>query len=39
VNWLIRSTLVEVAFGLGVVVIVGTLGIMAPGANALAHVH
>jgi putative copper resistance protein D len=39
VNWLIRSTLVEVALGLGVVVIVGTLGIMAPGANALAHVH
>jgi copper resistance protein D len=39
VKWLIRSTLVEVALGLGVIIIVGMLGIMAPGADALAHVH
>jgi putative copper resistance protein D len=39
VKWLVRSTLVEVALGLGVIIIVGILGIMAPGADALAHVH
>jgi copper resistance protein D len=39
VKWLVRSTLVEVALGLGVIIIVGTLGIMAPGADGLAHVH
>ena len=39
VQWLVRSTLVEIAFGLGIIVIVGMLGIMAPATDMVAHVH
>jgi putative copper resistance protein D len=39
VTSLVRSTLVEVALGLGVVMIVGMLGIMAPATDMHAHVH
>jgi putative copper resistance protein D len=37
--WLIRSALVEIALGVGVILIVGTLGIMAPATDMHAHVH
>jgi putative copper resistance protein D len=39
VTSLVRSTLVEVALGLGVIIIVGMLGIMAPATDMHAHVH
>jgi copper resistance protein D len=39
VRWLVRSALVEIAFGLGVIIIVGVLGIMEPGSNMPAHLH
>ena len=39
VRWLVRSTLVEIAVGLGVILIVGMLGIMAPASNMPAHFH
>jgi putative copper resistance protein D len=39
VKWLVRSTLVEFALGLGVIIIVGMLGIMAPATEVHAHVH
>jgi putative copper resistance protein D len=39
VRWLVRSTLVEIAIGLGVILIVGMLGIMAPASNMPAHFH
>jgi putative copper resistance protein D len=39
VRWLVRSTLVEIALGLGVIVIVGMIGIMAPATDMAAHVH
>jgi putative copper resistance protein D len=39
VRWLVRSALVEIAFGLGVIIIVGMLGIMAPASNVPAHLH
>jgi copper resistance protein D len=39
VKWLVRSTLVEVALGLGVIIIVGILGITAPASHMHAHVH
>jgi copper resistance protein D len=39
VKWLVRSTLVEVALGLGVIIIVGMLGIMAPATDVHTHVH
>jgi len=39
VRWLVRSTLVEIGVGLGVIVIVGMLGIMAPASNMPAHFH
>jgi putative copper resistance protein D len=39
VNGLVRSTMVEVALGLGVIIIVGTLGIMAPATDMHVHVH
>jgi putative copper resistance protein D len=39
VRWLVRSTLVEIVFGLGVIVVVGMLGIMAPASNMPAHLH
>jgi copper resistance protein D len=39
IRWLVRSALVEIAFGLGVIIIVGMLGIMAPASNMPAHLH
>ncbi len=39
VQWLVRSTLVEVLLGTGVIIIVGMLGIMAPSADMHAHLH
>ena len=39
VQWLIRSTLVEITIGMGVIVIVGMLGIMAPATDMAAHLH
>jgi copper resistance protein D len=39
VRWLVRSALVEIAFGLGVIIIVGVLGIMEPASNMPAHLH
>ena len=39
VRWLVRSTLVEIAFGTGVILIVGMLGIMAPATDMNAHLH
>ena len=39
VQWLVRSALVEIAVGLGIILIVGTLGIMAPATGLAAHVH
>jgi copper resistance protein D len=37
--WLIRSALVEIVLGVGVILIVGTLGIMAPATDMHSHVH
>jgi copper resistance protein D len=39
VQWLLRNTLVEIALGIGVILIVGMLGIMAPGTDMHGHVH
>ncbi len=39
VRWLVGSALVEIAFGFGVIVIVGMLGIMAPASDMPAHLH
>ena len=39
VQWLVRGALVEIALGLGVIVIVGMIGIMAPATDVAAHVH
>ncbi len=39
VQWLIRSALIEIAFGLGILVIVGMLGIMAPATDMPVHAH
>jgi copper resistance protein D len=39
VRWLVRSALVEIAFGLGVIIVVGMLGIMAPASDMPAHLH
>jgi putative copper resistance protein D len=39
VPWLVRSALAEIALGLGVIIIVGMLGIMAPASDVAAHVH
>jgi putative copper resistance protein D len=39
VQWLLRSTLVETLLGIGVIVIVGILGIMAPANDMHAHLH
>jgi copper resistance protein D len=39
VQWLVRSTLGEVALGIGVIVIVGMLGIMAPAIDMYVHLH
>jgi copper resistance protein D len=37
--WLICSALVEIVLGIGVILIVGTLGIMAPATDMHSHVH
>jgi putative copper resistance protein D len=39
VRKLVRSTLVEIALGLAILLIVGVLGIMAPANDMAAHVH
>jgi putative copper resistance protein D len=39
IRWLVRSALVEIAFGLGVIIVVGMLGIMAPASDMPAHLH
>jgi copper resistance protein D len=39
VQWLVRSTLVEIVLGTGVIIIVGMLGIMAPSTDMHAHLH
>jgi putative copper resistance protein D len=39
VQWLVRSTLVEIVLGTGIVVIVGMLGIMAPATDMHTHLH
>ena len=39
VRWLVGSALVEIVFGFGVILIVGTLGIMAPASDMPAHFH
>jgi putative copper resistance protein D len=39
VPWLVRSTLVEIVLGLGIILIVGMLGIMAPATDMAAHLH
>ena len=39
VQRLVRSALVEIALGLGVLVIVGMIGIMTPATDMAAHVH
>jgi len=38
-QWLIRSALAETALGVGVIMIVGILGVMAPATDIAAHVH
>jgi len=39
VQWLVRSALAETALGLGVVIIVGMLGVMAPATDMATHLH
>jgi putative copper resistance protein D len=39
IQWLLRSALAEITIGLGVIIIVGLLGIMAPAIDMGAHVH
>jgi putative copper resistance protein D len=39
VKWLVRTTLVEVALGLGIIIVVGMLGITAPATDMHTHVH
>ncbi|MGC1561037.1 MAG: copper homeostasis membrane protein CopD [Bradyrhizobium sp.] len=39
VRWLVRSTLAELALGLGIILIVGVLGITAPAVEMASHVH
>jgi copper resistance protein D len=38
-QWLIRSTLVEIVLGTGIIVVVGMLGIMAPATDMHVHLH
>lgn len=38
-QWLVRSALAETALGLGIIMIVGILGIMAPATDMATHVH
>jgi putative copper resistance protein D len=37
VRWLVRNTLVEITIGMGIIIIVGMLGIMAPATDMAAH--
>ncbi|HEY4815463.1 MAG TPA: copper homeostasis membrane protein CopD [Chthoniobacterales bacterium] len=39
VQWLLRSSLVEIVLGIGIILIVGMLGIMAPATDMHAHLH
>lgn len=39
IHRLVRNSLIEIAFGIGIVLIVGTLGVMAPANQVAAHVH
>ena len=39
VQWLVRSALAEIVLGIGIIVIVGALGIMAPATDMHSHVH
>jgi hypothetical protein len=39
VQTLARSTLIEIAAGLGIIIVVGILGITAPAIDMIAHVH
>jgi putative copper resistance protein D len=39
VQWLVSSALVEIVLGIGVIVIIGALGIMAPATDMHAHMH
>ena len=39
VKWLLCSTLVEIALGMGIILIVGMLGIMAPATDMHGHLH
>jgi putative copper resistance protein D len=39
VQWLVRSALVEIVLGLGVIVIVGMIGITAPATDMAVHIH
>jgi putative copper resistance protein D len=39
VQWLLRNTLIEIAFGIGIILIIGMLGIMAPATGMHAHMH
>ncbi len=38
-KWLLRSSLVEIALGMGIILIVGMLGIMAPATDMHGHLH
>jgi putative copper resistance protein D len=38
-QWLLRSTLVELFLGVGIIIIIGILGIMAPPAGMHGHLH
>jgi copper resistance protein D len=39
VQWLVRSSLIEIVLGIGIIIIVGMLGIMAPSTDMHAHLH
>jgi copper resistance protein D len=39
VQWFVRSALAEIVLGIGIIVIVGALGIMAPATGMHSHVH
>jgi putative copper resistance protein D len=39
VQWLVRLTMLEFILGVGIILIVGTLGIMAPATEMVSHVH
>ncbi|WP_167558810.1 copper homeostasis membrane protein CopD [Bradyrhizobium canariense] len=39
VQWLLRNSLVEIVLGIGIILIVGMLGIMAPATDMHVHLH